>query len=407
MKTPITSSKKEKFLDAASFLLAAWSEFGYAAFTGAVASASLLDPMKRYLYPHISSGTADSISNKLGIFTKVLAICDASLTIATILNIGDKRRKFIQELKKGLSEISESKINKPLFLINSLLFLYSFVVIALSPWVGLLLQEIGDNNETNIAGSTMFAGQMIILSFQYAGYIFSTPSSLYDFFYLDKKGKLNILSNVFLTKKGLRVLLRSVSNIFTLGMRFYGIAIYTDKNLFKLDNPYDLLYSSGASIAVGYRILVTQSMNDYKNVFLKNEYDEKVINASNENESKDLPHATSSAKHCNSILFGLFGLLIVMVFFLRTFTTPSLYTGPIENPESDYGTKETVLGSVGLVMGGLAAFQYCKFMKTIGTDAILKGVDFFSQRFFTRKDRPEIDQIIDPLLNNQDTPVLS
>ena len=54
-------------IDAALLLFAAWSEFGYAAFSSSAVSESILDPLERYLYSGISNHDAHEITNILNI----------------------------------------------------------------------------------------------------------------------------------------------------------------------------------------------------------------------------------------------------------------------------------------------------------------------------------------------------
>lgn len=68
-----------------------------------------------------------------------------------------------------------------------------------------------------------------------------------------------------------------------------------------------------------------------------------------------------------------------MTFLLRTFSTPVLFTGPIENPEKNYDIKDTLLACLGLLLGGFASFQYCKFMWGLGKEA---ASNISTHRFF-------------------------
>ncbi|KFM73019.1 hypothetical protein X975_16550, partial [Stegodyphus mimosarum] len=92
-------------VDVFLFLLAAWSEIGYSIFTGSSTSESILDPLKRYLFPSLSADTANKIIQTLNVVTQVLSYSDALLTIATILDVKKKRQKFVKEIKSGFRQL--------------------------------------------------------------------------------------------------------------------------------------------------------------------------------------------------------------------------------------------------------------------------------------------------------------
>ena len=109
--------KSEIILDIFLFLLASWSELGYAVFTNSSVSESILDPLKRYLYPSLSPETSSNISQYLNVASEIFSFTDASLTIATILDIRTKRRKFLKEIKKGFNQIQNGEIKKLAFFV--------------------------------------------------------------------------------------------------------------------------------------------------------------------------------------------------------------------------------------------------------------------------------------------------
>lgn len=377
--------KSEIILDVFLFLIASWSEIGYAVFTNSSVSESILDPLKRYLYPSLSAETARSITQYLNITSEVFSFTDASLTIATILDIRTKRKNFLKEIKKGLKQIQSGEIKKFAFSLNLLIFSISFIIMSLSPWTGLSMRNFNDNVSVP-AGISMFIGQMTILSLQYSGYIFSTPKAIVDFLNSPREDKKTIFHNLFCSKKGWGFSLRSAANAITMGLRFHGISLFTNKFLFG-DSRFSLVYSSVAPVSVAYRVLTAQSLNDYRRSFKENNaiQPQLIDNA--------LPlNPIETLNKCRGVLIGLLFGLIVMTFLLRTFSTPVLFTGPIENPEKNYDIKDTLLGSFGLLLGGFASFQYCKFMWGLGKEAA-KNVS--SHRFF----RPSRASIT-PSINN-------
>lgn len=370
--------KKEIALDIFLFLLASWSELGYAVFTGSSVSESVLDPLKRYLYPSLSSNVADNITRYLNITSEVLSYTDAGLTIATIFDVRSKREKFIKEIRKGFNQIKQGEIKKIPFLFNLLIFTFSFVIISLSPWTGLRMKNF--NTDFSLpAGVSMFFGQMIVLLLQYAGYIFSTPKAMLDFLDLSREDKKNIFNNIFFTKKGFGFSLRSIANAITMGLRFHGISLFTNKVLFG-NNEFKIFYSIIAPVSVVYRVLTAQSLKDYRDTF---------------KESNELPLTRAETRNkCRGVLLLLLAGLIGMTFLLRTFSTPVLYTGPIENPESNYDIKDTILGCFGLLFGAFASFQYCKFMWGLGKEA---SANLSNYKFFRSANLAAI-----PSINNGD-----
>ncbi len=356
-------SKPEIALDIFLFLLASWSELGYAVFTGSSVSESVLDPLKRYLYPSLTTEASNRITQYLNMTSEVLSFSDASLTIATIIDIRSKRKKFIEETKKGFNQIRYGEIKKIAFLFNLLIFSSSFAIISLSPWTGLKMKNFNDAFSLP-AGITMFLGQMTILLLQYADYIFSTPKVMIDFFGLSRDEKKSIVTNIFRSKKGLGLSLRSLSNAVTMGLRFYGISLFTNKVLFG-DSSFRIFYSIAAPVSVVYRVLTTQSLKDYRSTFKENDGIHAQIL-----DSTDLPlDSTETRNKYTGLLLVLLAGLLGMTFLLRTFSTPVLYTGPIESPESNYDVKDTILGCFGLLFGAFASFQYCKFMWGLGKEA--------------------------------------
>lgn len=359
-------SKSEIGLDIFLFLLASWSELGYAVFTGSSVSESVLDPLKRYLYPSLVPEISNTVTQYLNITSEVLSFTDASLTIATILDIRSKREKFVEEIKKGFNQIKYGEIKKIPFLLNLLIFTSSFVIISLSPWTGLKMKNF--NNDFSLpAGISMFLGQMTILLLQYAGYIFSTPKTMVAFLSLSQEDKKNVFRNIFRTKKGFSLSLRSLSNAITMGLRFHGISLFTNKFLFG-DSEFRTFYSVIAPVSVVYRVLAAQSLKDYRDTFKENNDPQTQILDTDETINK-----------CKGFLLVLLAGLIGMTFLLRTFSTPVLYTGPIENPETNYDIKDAIFGCFGFLFGAFASFQYCKFMWGLGKEA---ATNISNHRFF-------------------------
>jgi hypothetical protein len=374
-------SKSELALDIFLFLLASWSELGYAVFMGSSVSESVLDPLKRYVYPTLAPEISNSITQYLNVTSEVFSFTDAGLTIATILDIRTKRQKYIEEIKKGFNQIKYGEIKKIPFLFNLLIFAFSFTIISFSPWTGLRMKNF-DNDFSLPAGISMFAGQITILLLQYAGYIFSTPKAIVDFLNLSREDKKSIFNNIFCTKKGFWLSLRSVSNAITMGLRFHGISLFTNKFLFG-DSRFGTYYSIIAPVSVIYRVLTAQSLKDYRDTFKENDGIQPQIVTNNV-----LPiMPVESTNKCKGLLLVLLAGLIGMTFLLRTFSTPVLYTGPIENPENNYDIKDTVFACFGLLFGAFASFQYCKFMWGLGKEA---STNISSHRFFRPSRLPTI-----------------
>ncbi|WP_342228011.1 hypothetical protein [Rickettsiella endosymbiont of Rhagonycha lignosa] len=365
--------KSEIIVDIFLFFLASWSELGYAVFTNSSVSESILDPLKQYLYPSLSPETSSSITQYLNIASEVFSFTDASLTIATILDIRTKRQKFLKEIKKGFNQIQNGEIKKFAFSFNLLIFSISFIIISLSPWTGLRMRNFSNNFSLPV-GISMFIGQITILLLQYADYIFSTPKGMVDFLNLSRDDKKNILHNILCSKKGFGLSLRSAANAITMGLRFHGISLFTNKFLFA-DSEFRFFYSVIAPVSVVYRVLTAQALKDYRDTFKENNEIQHQILPNNE-----LPLTPVETKNkCKGLLLVLLAGLIGMTFLLRTFSTPVLFTGPIENPENNYGIKDTVFGCFGLLFGAFASFQYCKFMWGLGKEA---SINISNHSFF-------------------------
>ena len=151
------------------------------------------------------------------------------------------------------------------FSFNLLIFSISFIIISLSPWTGLRMKNF-NNNFSLPAGISMFLGQITILLLQYAGYIFSTPKGIVDFLNSSRDDKKNILHNIFCSKKGFGLSFRSAANAITMGLRFHGISLFTNKFLFG-DSEFRFFYSVIAPVSVVYRVLTAQALKDYRDTF--------------------------------------------------------------------------------------------------------------------------------------------
>ncbi len=216
----------------------------------------------------------------------------------------------------------------------------------------------------------MFFGQISILLLQYSSYIFSTPKAIIDFFKLASDEKKNILNNIFCTKKGGGLTLRSLANATTLGIRFHGISLFTNKVLFGDKAVLKTIYSIVAPISVVYRVLTTQSLKDYRETFGANNNFSQQIVESEASLAELLPQTENNNSKFKKLLLCLLGCLIGMSFFLRVFSTPVLCTGPIDDPEHNYDIKNTLLACFGLLLGVFASCQYCKFMWGLGKEAV-------------------------------------
>ncbi|KFM73024.1 hypothetical protein X975_16555, partial [Stegodyphus mimosarum] len=367
-------------LDTFLFLLAAWSEIGYSIFSGSSTSESILDPLKRYLYPSVSADTASKISQTLNILTQVLSYSDAMLTIATISDIKEKKEQFLKETRSGFNQLKYGEIKIIPFVLNLFIFIFSFVVISLCPWIGLRMRDF-DMDFSLACGISMFLGQMTIYTLQYGSYIFAAPKRIFYLFEMTRSEKINLLKNIFCTKKGIYVALRTLANTTVMGLRFHGIGLFSSKLILGNNALFGTVYSCLASFSIVYRVLMTQSYNDYRTKF-KEETDIELIPTDKIQE--EVAPQNTAGKIVAKLLLLLLSILISLTFLLRTFSTPVLCTGPIDNPERDYDIKTTLLASLGLLLGGFAAYQYCKFMwrlgkmasKNISSSAFFRANDF-------------------------------
>ncbi|KFM73020.1 hypothetical protein X975_16551, partial [Stegodyphus mimosarum] len=229
----------------------------------------------------------------------------------------------------------------------------------------------------------MFLGQMTVLLLQYGNYIFATPKRIVDFFKLTRNEKKTVFCNIFCTRKGIAVALRTLANTTVMGLRFHGMGLFANKHIFGNNPTTGTIYSIIASASIVYRILLTQSLNDYKTKFaeegdfqqvnpenLREEILPEIQNDTGNIQEQIVPENQRNTRNvCTKLLLFLLGILIALTFFLRTFSTPVLCTGPIENPEENYDIETTLLATLGLILGAFAAFQYCKFMWGLGKAA--------------------------------------
>lgn len=141
MKKLLLSNNTKKFVEiSADFLilsLAVWAEFGFAAFSSGTTIESIDNPLQKYLYPNITDEKSDLIKNWVSIIAQILAYTDAGLTIASVLDVRDKRKKFFTDFIKGIQYLRNGDIGFVAFILNTTLFMISFLTNSLSPWTGL------------------------------------------------------------------------------------------------------------------------------------------------------------------------------------------------------------------------------------------------------------------------------
>ncbi len=392
-KKIINSTNSTFFVDITLFCLAIWSGVGYSFFTQSAVSESISDPLEKYLYNSISDNSINNINKFLNVLSQTLSYSDAVLTIATISDVEKKREKSYKEMMKGVYDFYHGDIQVSFFLLNLTMFLYSFVVISLSPWTGLKEKNFSDNF-TLPAGITMFGGQMSIFLLQYSNYMFSAPKDISGFFNLSYYDRKNIFYNIFFTKKGLAFVFRSIANMVTMGIRFHGISLFTSKYLFR-DDKFSTFYSILASISVVYRVFLTQCLNDYRKTFaqqtIPSEQGELTAVEASRNDDLEAPKniPIDYSNNFEKVLIAILAILISMTFLLRTLSTPVLYSGPVSDPEKNYNTNDLVFACFGLLMGGFAASQYCKFMWGLGKEAAkntsiyISDCNFFAKNPYT------------------------
>ncbi|KFM58443.1 hypothetical protein X975_24786, partial [Stegodyphus mimosarum] len=159
--------------------------------------------------------------------------------------------------------------------------------------------------------------------------------------------------------------LRTLANTSVMGLRFHGIGLFSNKNLFGNNSTFGNVYSSMACVTVIYRVLLTQSLNDYKSTFAEDNTSQgigtEIIQA--EVMVRQNQRIGNILRKC---LIVLLSVLVTMTFLLKTFSTPVLCTGPIDNPEENYDIQTAVLAGLGLLLGAFSAYQYCKFMWSLG-----------------------------------------
>ena len=359
-------------LDVLLFLFAAWAEFGFALLTRKTTLASIDYPVEHYLFPYLTSQQEYKFSIFVNRFSEILAFSDALLTTITISNMKNCREELLKDLSTSVAKYKENAINPVFLIVNLFLTFGTFIIGSFSSWAG--LDDLNFSRQIiNIAGVSMFLGFMVINAMINAPYIFSNPKKLADFYNLPRDQKIQILNNIFFTKKGLFGLVPSSAiNIINRSWTFYGLGRLITNHVFHTQNPYiEYSYALLGSVCSAYQTLMSQSIKDYQATFKENI------------EIKEIQYENSRLGACQrwtrNFLSFIIMVLIAEAFLLRTLFTPSLYTGEIDNPQENYGYKETAISIVGLLCGGYAAFQYSRFMYSRCQDGLTA---FFRPRRF-------------------------
>lgn len=219
----------------------------------------------------------------------------------------------------------------------------------------------------------MFTGQLGVMFLLYSNLVFSTAGNFKKLRLLVKsKNEINLVLKNLYSQKGFFVLIRSMVSIATRSLRFYGMSSFNQKYLFGdtlMKEP--IPYVSG--IAMGYRVFSTQCINDYKKTFpeLKQTDNLTSVNPSlNSRQEEDNEEKEDQNNSTFLFLKTLFLVMLGLVFLLRTFSTPSLFTGPIDDPQQNFDNKALGLSIAGMILGGFGAWQYCQFMFGVGESAI-------------------------------------
>lgn len=137
MRRLVSSASVQNFLELSlDFLIlssAVWAEFGFAAFSSNTTLESIDNPFQKYLYPNITDDKSDLIKTWLSVGAQILAYADASLSIASALDVREKRKKFITDFMQGVRYFRFGDIGFMAFILNTTLFMISFLTNALSP----------------------------------------------------------------------------------------------------------------------------------------------------------------------------------------------------------------------------------------------------------------------------------
>lgn len=379
-------------VDILLFILAGWSEFGYNYFSQATAFHTVDYPLQRYLYTHLSENDIIKLSNYSFNLIKFLSYADASLTIATIVNIKKRRTDLVEGLRQGWKEL---KIYKSTFILNFLFFICIFSG-SFSPWVGLLALKKFDRY-VNVMGITMYSGQVIAFVLSLSPYIFPAAKKITSFLTSSSSDKWRLLANVFTTKKGIVFAIRTIVNNINNSWRFFGLGLLTARYVFSYEQIRNY-YSTVIAISSAYKTIMSQSVEDYDRTFANPNVS---INIQKGEIQKSHPTSISSNKILKFIVYPLFLFWLFLAFILRTLSVPSLYTGIIENPKENYGIKETLISIMGIVFGGFASFQYCRYRKRLGDEVLVSVLQSNLLLWRCRKHHHvEEDKISQPLLKD-------
>lgn len=179
--------------------------------------------------------------------------------------------------------------------------------------------------------------------------------------------------------------MRTVANVTTRGWSFYGGGQFTQNELLGIDG-YILPALAGA--CGGYNTLSAQGARaDYKATF-------------GDKETKDAKPETATPE-LTGLLRAIYLILVIGIFISRTITKPVLFTGPIDNPQDNYGTTDAILASVGLLFGLYGSYQYTtKFMAPMLKEAlpeVASAVKSMGQSIWKPCSKPRTD-LTEPLI---------
>ena len=167
--------KCELILDLILLAFSAWAQFGYSLYSQQNASESLNNPLSKYLYPYINADIADNLFKSINVMMIIFSVADAIFTMCSYINMRRCRQEFIIELRESYDKYKSVK-NPLVFIANCILMWSFFIISSFSPWTG--FSRGGDEQSSNMTGSSMWIGLMVSYSMSYAPYTFSAPKKI-------------------------------------------------------------------------------------------------------------------------------------------------------------------------------------------------------------------------------------
>ncbi len=253
------------------FLLAAFSEFGFAFYSDANSIRSVSDPLA-----HFAPEIATHIGSLIALIAQILAFTDASASTLTSSNMKKAVEEFVEELKKSINKFqhgeegsaSQHTSSLTLLILNALLIFGTFIYGSFSPITGMMDLKKFTPEVTQILGWIMFVGQMILYSMSYGGSVFSGPGNIETLWNLSRNEKIKILKNIFCTRTGWFTFLpATLAALFNRALSFRGGTELTAELVFGLSGPIvELMAWSSAACAV-WQTFLSQGAPHYIRTF--------------------------------------------------------------------------------------------------------------------------------------------